>query len=43
MIENGEKHGVDPLMNYFSGKVQDKAMLLSFHFLKGVGVSAVQR
>lgn len=37
MIKGGERYGVDPLMNYFIRDVQNKAMLTSFHFLRGVG------
>jgi ubiquinone/menaquinone biosynthesis C-methylase UbiE len=37
MIKGGEKYGIDPLMDNFLDKVQDKALLKSFHFLKGVG------
>lgn len=36
MINGGEKYGIDPLMSHFLEKVQDRAMLTSFHFLTGV-------
>jgi ubiquinone/menaquinone biosynthesis C-methylase UbiE len=37
IVKDGEKFGVDPLMDHFIEKVKNKGALASFHFLMGLG------